>query len=51
MGAQMRAALTTALEIAGMAAITAGAAMIWLPVGLIVGGLCLLAVGLFGGSL
>lgn len=47
----MRDYVTTALEVAGMAAITAGAALIWLPVGLIVGGLCLLAVSLFGGSL
>lgn len=47
----MREHVTTALEIAGMAAITAGAALIWLPVGLIVGGVCLLAVGLFGGAL
>jgi hypothetical protein len=47
----MREHVTTALEVAGMAAVTAGAAMIWLPVGLIVGGLFLLAVGVFGGSL
>lgn len=36
--------VTTALEIAAIVAVVAGAWMIWLPVGLIVLGVCLFAL-------
>lgn len=38
----MRALLTTGLDIAGIAAVTAGAALIAVPAGLIVGGVMVL---------
>jgi hypothetical protein len=41
----MRRALTTALQLMGMASVTAGAAAVNLAAGLIVGGLCAFGVG------
>ena len=41
----MREHVTTALEVAGLAAITAGAALAWLPAGLMVGGAACVVVG------
>lgn len=40
----MNDALTTILEIAAVVALVAGAWLIWMPVGLIVLGLCLFAL-------
>lgn len=40
----MNDALTTVLEIAAVVALVAGAWLIWMPVGLIVLGLCLFAL-------
>lgn len=51
MGVRMRDAITTALEVAGMVLLAIGAGLAWLPAGLIVAGVCLFAVGAFGGSL
>jgi hypothetical protein len=47
-GARMRDALTTALEVAGMAALSVGAGLAWLPAGLMTAGACMVAVGVFG---
>jgi hypothetical protein len=44
----MRDYVTTALEVAGMMLLAAGAGMAWLPAGLMVAGLCMVAVGAFG---
>jgi hypothetical protein len=41
----MRDALTTAIEVAGLALVTAGAALTWPPLGFIVGGVALVLVG------
>lgn len=48
-GARMRDALTTALEVAGMVTLAVGAGMAWLPAGLMVAGLSMVIVGVFGG--
>lgn len=45
----MRAAVTSALELAGMAAITIGAAMAWLPAGFMVGGAAMVVAGVAEG--
>ena len=44
-----RTAWTSILEVAGLAAVTVGAGMIFPPAGFIVGGACLLAVGIAEG--
>lgn len=44
-----RTAWTSTLEVAGLAAVTVGAGMIFPPAGFIVGGACLLAVGIAEG--
>jgi ammonia channel protein AmtB len=38
--------LSTLLQIAGLAAITVGAGFIFIPAGLVVGGICLVALGM-----
>ena len=49
MGERMRDAVTTALEVVGMATLTVGAGLAWLPAGVMTAGVCLFVVGLFGG--
>lgn len=46
----MRRVLTTALELVGMGCVTAGAAIVNLSAGLIVGGLCAIGVGYLVGD-
>ena len=41
--------VSTVLELIGMAAVAAGAALIFWPAALIVGGVCLLAIGYAAG--
>lgn len=41
----MRARLTTASELVGAALVTIGAVLMWLPAGIVVGGLLLIGIG------
>lgn len=45
----MRSAITTVLEVAGLACLTAAAFTVGLSAGLAVGGVCLLVVGVLEG--
>lgn len=41
----MRATMTTVLEVVGLAVLSAGAALAWVPAGLMVAGLSMVLVG------
>lgn len=46
----MRSFITTALEVLGLAAVTAGAALAWAPAGLMVGGTLCVGLGYWLGD-
>ena len=42
----MRTLLSSLLEVAGLAAVTVGLGLVWLPLGIVFGGMALLVVGI-----